>query len=101
MLKTFEFTPAAIRALGAAWGCRADESGPIESQHLLWGIISEPECRGAILLVERRITARELVERFPDLRVAKPGEFHGDYQLSDSLRKAIAEVVSRFEAKVF
>lgn len=101
MLQTFDFTSASTRALGAAWGCRADESGPIESQHLLWGILSEPECRGAILLGERGITARELAERFFDLRYGNAGEYHSQHQLSESLRRALRTVVDRYEEKVF
>lgn len=63
-----EFTPGALRALAAAATWRCGEPGEgLRLVTILMGLLSEPECRAAMVLRELGIDEAALLSRWPEL----------------------------------
>lgn len=69
-----EFTPGALRALAAAATWQYGEPGEgLRLVTILMGLLSEPECRAAMVLRDLGIDEEALLSRWPELhRVSEP-----------------------------
>jgi thiamine-phosphate pyrophosphorylase len=69
----FTFTPAAERALDSAstWSSRAGRE-ELDAKSLLVGLLSEPECRAAVMLARHGVDITALCQQWPTLTRVQP-----------------------------
>ena len=93
------FTPAAERALHVAahWTLHPTGEPQIDKPQLLLGLLSETECRAAMILFAAQVDAAKVNERFRDLReVADAGLVNVRALLTRDVEEGLALVASRW-----
>lgn len=74
---TYQFTPAAERAIRAARRWSAEngrDDDEVSAAQLLLGLLDEPECRAAVMLARRGIERSAVCQRWPALRLREGAE---------------------------
>src|SRR5262245_49681015 len=86
----FEFTPAASRALAIArsWAS-CDDSDELRLPELLLGLLSEPECRAALILARHAVDPEAVRRRFPGLRQLDASACAPDGRFSPEWRRCL------------
>jgi thiamine-phosphate pyrophosphorylase len=94
-LRSVRFTPAADRALqaAAAWSS-ATEPQELEIPELLLGLLAEPECRAAVMLLGVGVDRDRIFGRWPQLRAVESAA-GPSRPLSAEVRAALATAQDR------
>ena len=71
----YTLTPATQRAMAAAAGWTSQPAcDRLDLPEMLLGLLDEPECRGALLLAARGVSAQAVLQRWPGLTRRPPAE---------------------------
>ncbi len=104
-----ELTPASLRVLQAATAW-TQPPRPLSFPELLWGLLSETECRAADMLQERGVTAESIQTRWPEVsphsanasagEISLPGESAGQGLggWSPEVERALRSAARRFSS---
>jgi len=94
-LRSVRFTPATDRALQAAAGWSSvTEPQELEIPELLLGLLAEPECRAAVMLLGVGVNRDRILGRWPQLRSVELPE-GASRPLSAEIRAALATAQER------
>ncbi|MCE9608368.1 MAG: thiamine phosphate synthase [Planctomycetia bacterium] len=97
---TYQYTPAAERALHAAAGRLPRDRNELSPFYVLLGLLSEPECRAAKVLEAAAIDEETIHRRWPEAEVrdsAKPGIAGAVRPLSLELENAFHGAILRLD----